>query len=172
MYNIRLRIIRWIWLVYQFQRQIQDRRAGRPPPPRFKKIGIVFKNFDCIQTLTLILINIQCLQYVFYSLLLLQNIGYTCVKGYQNRPKNSIAPGPRRPILKFLDQPLNSIESFPLIRVITTREWKVKWNITWRWLLVYMHCILDCPIVRLFLCSSVCICGLLVAWTEQLSLTN
>ena len=104
------------------QRRIQDRRAGRPPPPRFKKNGIVFKNVDCIQTFTLILINIQCLQYVFYSLLLLQNIGYTCVKGHQNRPKNSTAPGPRRPILKFLDQPLNSIESFPLIRVITTRE--------------------------------------------------
>ena len=155
MYNIRLRIIRWFWLVYQFQRPIQDRLAGRPPPG-LKKNGIVFINFDCIQTYTLIFINIQCLQYVFYSLPLLQNIGYTCVKGYRNRPKNSTAPGPRPPILKFLDPLHNSIESFPLIRVITTREWKVKWNITWRWLLVYMHCILDCPTVHLFLCSSVC----------------
>ena len=48
----------------------QDRRAGSPAP-RFekKKMGLVFVNFHCIYANTLILVNMQCLQYVYYSLL-------------------------------------------------------------------------------------------------------
>ena len=39
-------------------------------PPRLKKKGDLFLvNFHCIYTNTLILVNMQCLQYVYYSLL-------------------------------------------------------------------------------------------------------
>ena len=40
----------------------------RPPP-------LVFVNLHCIYANTLILVNMQCLQYVFYSLLFYQNRG-------------------------------------------------------------------------------------------------
>ena len=43
------------------------RRAPPPTPTRLKK-GLVFVNFHCIYANTLILINMQCLQYVYYSL--------------------------------------------------------------------------------------------------------
>ena len=49
----------------------------------------------------------QCLQYLFYHLLSLQNIEYVWkgIKTFSD-PKNSTAPGPRTPVLKFLDPPL------------------------------------------------------------------
>ena len=47
-----------------------------PPPPPSKKNGFVFKNFHYIQAYSLISVNIQCLQNVFYSLLILLNVGY------------------------------------------------------------------------------------------------
>ena len=58
---------------------------------------------------TLIVAIIQCLQNVPYSLLSLQNIMSMCegpTSKQTPEPKNSTAPGPRPPILKFLDPPL------------------------------------------------------------------
>ena len=40
--------------------------ARRPPPPRLKKRGLVLLNFHCIYANTLILVNMQCLQYVYH----------------------------------------------------------------------------------------------------------
>ena len=56
----------------------------------------------------LILVNRQCLQYVFYSLFSLRKDRICMWKGHQNnrQTKNSTAPGPRLPVLKFLDPSL------------------------------------------------------------------
>ena len=43
--------------------------ARRARVPRLKKKGLVFVNFHCIYANTLILVNMSCLQYVYYSLL-------------------------------------------------------------------------------------------------------
>ena len=58
----------------------------------------------------MILVNKQCLNYVFYSLLLLQTYR-VCLKGHQNKPhtlkfyRAGTAPPP---ILKFLDPPMKT----------------------------------------------------------------
>ena len=68
------------------QRRIQDRRAGRAPP-RFEKMKVFFgKSLTGYHAYTLILVNKQCLYYVFNSLLLLQT-NRVCVKGHQNKPQ-------------------------------------------------------------------------------------
>ena len=61
------------------QRWIQCRRA----PPFENFYGCIFENFDSITRINFIVINMQCLQYVFYSLLSLQK-HRVCVKGHQN----------------------------------------------------------------------------------------
>ena len=42
--------------------------ARRAPPPPCLKKGTYFVNLHCIYANTLILVNMQCLQYIFYSL--------------------------------------------------------------------------------------------------------
>ena len=39
------------------------------PTPLFEKKGCGFENVDCITRINLIVVNMQCLQYVFHSLL-------------------------------------------------------------------------------------------------------
>ena len=51
----------------------------------------------------------QCVQYVSYSLLVLASKTYGMYEGASKQspdPKNSISPGPRTPVMKFLDPPL------------------------------------------------------------------
>ena len=63
--------------------------------------GFNFENFDCRTRINFIVIKMQCLQCVFYSLLSLQK-HRVCVKGHlQTR-----AGTPPPPVLKFLDPPL------------------------------------------------------------------
>ena len=53
--------------------RIQDRRIGRASPtPLFEKKGCGFETVDCITRINLIVVNMQCLQYVFHSLLSLR----------------------------------------------------------------------------------------------------
>ena len=60
-------------------------RAGalgqRPLLENFK--GCIFENYESITRTNFIEINMQCLQYLFYSLLSLQK-HRVCVKGHQN----------------------------------------------------------------------------------------
>lgn len=51
-------------------------------------------------------VNMYVLQHVFYSLLSIQK-HMVCMKDIKTifRPKNYSAPGPRPPVLKFLDPP-------------------------------------------------------------------
>ena len=81
----------------RIQRQIQGRRTGRAPPG-LKKMGVCF-------WLYMILFNMECLQYVFYSILYYKSLGYV-YRGIKTnpRPKNSTAPGPRLTVLKFLSK--------------------------------------------------------------------
>ena len=70
----------------------------------------VFVKFDCIIGIWFkpLVVNIKYVQYVFDSLIFLQEYR-ACVKRKQNNPqtpKNSSAPGPRPPVLNFLDPPL------------------------------------------------------------------
>ena len=63
--------------------------AGRAPPPLFDIFyGCIFGNFDSLTSINLIVINMQCLQYVFNSLLSLQE-HRVCVKGHQNNLQTS-----------------------------------------------------------------------------------
>ena len=59
----------------------------------------IFGNFNSLLSINFIVINMQCLQYVFYSLLSLQE-HRVCVKGHQNNlqtsktiPRRDRAPG-------------------------------------------------------------------------------
>ena len=63
-----------------------SRTGAQGARPRFKNIvGFVFVNFDCItRKYTLIVVNMQCVQYIFYSLLY-ESIGG--VNGQQNSPQ-------------------------------------------------------------------------------------
>ena len=72
------------------QRRIQRRRAGRPPPPPFLKFLLVYvwKFWLHNTQFNFIVINMQCLQYVFYSLFSLQK-HRVCLKGYQNNLQTS-----------------------------------------------------------------------------------
>ena len=63
----------------------------------------IFGNFNSITRINFIVNNMQCLQYVFYSILSLQQ-HRVCVMGHHF--KKYTAPGPRPPVLKFLDPPL------------------------------------------------------------------
>ena len=64
--------------LHNIQRRIQD---GRPPSQFKKNWGFVFVNVYCITGIYFDFNQYAMLQYVFYSLLLLQ----TCVKGHQNK---------------------------------------------------------------------------------------
>ena len=71
--------------------------------------------YGCIieTRINFILINMQCLQYVFYSLLSLQK-HRVCVKGHQNNLQTSkIIPCPQ--VLKFLDPPQHAYLSHQLL---------------------------------------------------------
>ena len=76
--------------------------------------GCIFGKLDSITRINFIVINMQCLQYVFYSLLPIQKhrVRMKDIKTIF-RPKNYTAPGPRAPVLKFLDPPL--YVSLPLL---------------------------------------------------------
>ena len=78
--------------------------AGRTPPCLKFFHGCIFGNFDFIICINFIVINMQCLQYVFYSLISLQK-DRVYVKGHQNNLQTSKII-PRPPVLKFLDPPL------------------------------------------------------------------
>ena len=74
---------------YFCKRRIQRRRAGRPPPLLFKIFyECIFWNFNFTTRINFIVINMQCLLYVFYSLLSLQK-HRVCVKGHQNNFQTS-----------------------------------------------------------------------------------
>ena len=64
-------------------RRIQRRRTGRAPP-----CPNVFKGVFLKTRINFIVINMQCLQYVFYSLLSLQK-HRVCVKGHENNLQTS-----------------------------------------------------------------------------------
>ena len=55
--------------------------ASAPLLENFK--GCIFENYESITRTNFIEINMQCLQYLFYSLLSLQK-HRVCVKGHQN----------------------------------------------------------------------------------------
>ena len=61
-------------------------RARAPLFENFK--GCIFENFESITRINFIVINMQCLQYVFYSLISLQK-HRVCVKGHQNNLQTS-----------------------------------------------------------------------------------
>ena len=88
--------------------------AHRARAPLFENFSwCIFEIFDSKTRINFIVINMQCLQYVLYSLRSLQK-HRICVKGHQNNLqtyKNYTATGPRPPVLKFLDPPLNHIFS-------------------------------------------------------------
>ena len=91
------------------QSRIQRRRAGRAPPV-FDFYWCIFGNFNSITRINFIVISMQCLQYVFYSLLTLQK-HRVCVKGHIKRifrPQKLYRAGTARSprALKFLDPPL------------------------------------------------------------------
>ena len=65
-----------------------DPAPAAPPPPFKIFFGGGFGNFDFITRINFIVINMQCLQYVFYSLLLLQK-QRVCVKGHQKKFQTS-----------------------------------------------------------------------------------
>ena len=68
--------------------------------------GCIFGKFDSITRINFIVINMQCLQYVFYALLSLQK-HRVCVKGHQKifTPQKLYRAGTAPPVLKFLDPP-------------------------------------------------------------------
>ena len=86
-------LTRKFWYTYRKnynsrQRRIQHRRAGRASPVWiFLGGGGVFVKIDCITRIYLIVVILQCLQYVLCSLLSLQNIGYVWINGHQNKPQ-------------------------------------------------------------------------------------
>ena len=73
----------FFWI--QNQRQIQPGRTGRAPPCLKY---FFFENFDRRTRINFIVINMQCLQRVFYSHLSLQK-HRVCVKGHQNNLQTS-----------------------------------------------------------------------------------
>ena len=88
--------------------------AHRTSDPLFeKKLGCIFENFYSITRINFIVINMQCLQYAFYSLLSLQNIQGICEgasKQSSCRPKKSYHAGTVPPVLKILDPPMSTTE--------------------------------------------------------------
>ena len=91
------------------QRRIQHRRTGRLN----KILRLFLVNIDCIRRNNLIVVNIQCLQYVFYSLLSLRKDRICMWRGIKTiarpkiLPRPDRAPHPPAPVLKFLDPPLD-----------------------------------------------------------------
>ena len=83
----------------------------------------IFENFDSITHINFIVINTQCLQYVFYSLLLLQK-HRICVKGHQTTDlKNYTGPWPR-----------------PLFLNSWIRYWQFRWiAIAWLFIFLDLH---------------------------------
>ena len=84
------------------QRRIQRRRFGRAPPC-LKFFGCVFENFDSVTRINSIVINMQYLQYVFYSIHY-KSIGYVW-KGFKTSSdlKNFAAPDLPPPPPRFLN---------------------------------------------------------------------
>ena len=77
---------------YTDQRRIQD----------FLGVCFLFFNFDCVTRIYFIVVDKQCLQYVFYSIFSLKQ-HRVCVKGQQTPDPKILRTRP--PILKFLDPP-------------------------------------------------------------------
>ena len=86
--------------------------AHRARAPLFEHFWeFVFENFDCITR-----IFFSCSQHTMFTICIsfstLATITYILCEGASKQspdPTNSTAPGPRPPVLKFLDQPLRSM---------------------------------------------------------------
>ena len=82
---MRLSFSSWTFFS-SIQRRIQRWRTRCPPSLFEIFLGCVFVHFYAITRINFIVINMQCLQYVFYSLLSLQK-HRICVKGQKDRWK-------------------------------------------------------------------------------------
>ena len=103
--------------------------------------GCIFGNFDSITCKNFIVIKMQCLQYVFYSLLSLQK-HRVCVKGHQTifRPQKQFCAGkPLLPPSRFLNffvgsaTEYSSIIYIPMWHVVGIWNYDITDLCVWQW---------------------------------------
>ena len=101
-------------------------RTGVPgaPPPLVKKIALGLVNFHCIYANTLILVNMQCLQYVYITTPLTKTQGMCDVNGASKQTLNLrilLRRDRPPPFMKFLNPPLESVNAVQVKLVFNHR---------------------------------------------------